>query len=98
MRGVVAGTLSLALLSTCGAPARDSSTLDALRSRAAIDLACPERELTIEERPDGRRRVTGCHRERTYVLWCDAGPDGTCVWSAEAPPPASPWQGDPVRP
>ena len=52
--------------------------------RAAFDLNCSEREITLVTIDDQTEGVTGCGQRATYVQHCDShdvyGGDQECTW------------------
>lgn len=76
MRGLqLAGALASLVLVGCGA-----SEFDQLRSRAAFEFDCPEREVQIRNLDeDGEAYgVSGCGKRAVYLYVCDDF--GDCKW------------------
>lgn len=75
--------LLLPLLWVCGLVACGAE-LDELRTRAAIDLRCPEAQVRIRHIGTSSKAVYGCNRHAVYNESC-TGQRGslttTCSWS-----------------
>jgi hypothetical protein len=72
--GVSASCISILL--GCGA-----ATEDQLRTRAAFDLDCPAKSITIVELDGASSGVSGCGQRATYVKSCDRQDVArTCTW------------------
>lgn len=74
MRVRSSGGLAFVILLGCGA-----SEFDQLRSRAAFEFDCPEREIQIKNLDDESNAfgVSGCGKRAVYLYDC---PDYDCRW------------------
>lgn len=75
----------LAILATaCGAPVEQG-----LRTRAAFDLSCPDKQLKVVPLAEDNMNtiytygVEGCGKKSTYVCQKKAFGDATCVKNSE---------------
>jgi hypothetical protein len=62
-----------AVLAGCGA------TESQLRTRAAFDLSCDEKSISIVEIDSRTKGVRGCDKHATYVEQCAQG-NADCTW------------------
>jgi hypothetical protein len=60
------------------------ASVDQLRTRAAFDMDCPERQLQVVELDSRTRGVRGCGQRLTYVETCGMhdgyGGKHDCTW------------------
>lgn len=104
------GALAIGASLACAAGPVPSKDLSSLRTRAALDLKCPEERLVIQQVDEATRGVSGCGKRATYLNRakpCEPGEkpdvDGRCdAWLqnsiGEAYPEPSPEPAPPAAP
>lgn len=99
------GALAIGASLACAAGPVPEKDVSSLRTRAALDLSCPEERLVIQKIDETTRGVSGCGKRATYLNRakpCEPGEnpdsDGRCdAWlqssmekGPAAPPPPEP--------
>ena len=81
----------LAVLAVLALPACSASVSpDVVRTKAASDLSCQSKDVTVEQINDGNWKATGCNQAATYV--CSGSnfmSSGMCMREGTVPTSAS---------